>query len=129
MAKVDLGTKRIDPETGKKFYDLNKDPIVSPYTGTAYPRSAFEATVSKARPAAAKAAVVPDDEPEIELEKEAVETVSLEEADDEVAETGAVKVEGEEEIEAEEDDTFLAPEEEEDDNVEDIVGGVEDEEG
>ncbi len=125
MAK-DLGTKRTDPETGKKFYDLNKDPIVSPYTGIAYPRSAFEATVSKSRPAAAKAAVVAD-EAEIELEKEPVETVSLEEADDEAAETGAVKVEGEEEIEAEEDDTFLAPEEEED-NVEDIVGDVADEE-
>ncbi|TIP80572.1 MAG: TIGR02300 family protein, partial [Mesorhizobium sp.] len=33
MAKPELGTKRIDPETGQKFYDLNKDPIVSPYTG------------------------------------------------------------------------------------------------
>lgn len=129
MAKVDLGTKRTDPETGKKFYDLNKDPIVSPYTGIAYPRSAFEATASKARPAATKAATMVDDEPEVELEKEAVETVSLEEADDEVADTGAVKVEGEEEIETEEDDTFLAPEEEDDDNVEDIVGDVDEEEG
>ena len=42
MAKPELGTKRIDPETGRKFYDLNKDPIVSPYTGTAYPRSYFD---------------------------------------------------------------------------------------
>ena len=33
VAKSELGTKRIDPETGRKFYDLNKDPIVSPYTG------------------------------------------------------------------------------------------------
>ena len=42
MAKPELGTKRIDPETGRKFYDLNKDPIVSPYTGKTYPRSYFE---------------------------------------------------------------------------------------
>ena len=42
MAKAELGTKRIDPETGRKFYDLNKDPIVSPYTGKSYPRSYFE---------------------------------------------------------------------------------------
>ena len=42
MAKTELGTKRIDPETGRKFYDLNKDPIVSPYTGKSYPRSYFE---------------------------------------------------------------------------------------
>ena len=25
--------KRVCPTTGKRFYDLNKDPIVSPYTG------------------------------------------------------------------------------------------------
>ena len=42
MAKSELGTKRIDPETGRKFYDLNKDPIVSPYTGKTYPLSYFE---------------------------------------------------------------------------------------
>ena len=33
MAKSDLGTKRICPTTGKKFYDLNKNPVISPYTG------------------------------------------------------------------------------------------------
>ena len=42
MAKSELGTKRIDPETGRKFYDLNHDPIVSPYTGKSYPRSYFD---------------------------------------------------------------------------------------
>ena len=26
MAKPELGTKRVCPETGRKFYDLNKDP-------------------------------------------------------------------------------------------------------
>lgn len=33
MPKEDWGTKRLCPTTGKRFYDLNKDPIVSPYTG------------------------------------------------------------------------------------------------
>lgn len=33
MSKDKLGKKRVCPTTGKKFYDLNKDPIVSPYTG------------------------------------------------------------------------------------------------
>ena len=47
MAKSELGTKRIDPETGRKFYDLNKDPIVSPYTGKTYPRSYFESGTDK----------------------------------------------------------------------------------
>ena len=36
------GTKREDPDTGKKFYDLNKDPVVSPYTGKSWPRSYFD---------------------------------------------------------------------------------------
>ena len=44
------GTKREDPETGKKFYDLNKDPIVSPYTGKSYPRSFFEQPRGRLRP-------------------------------------------------------------------------------
>lgn len=33
MPKAEWGVKRVCPETGKRFYDLNKDPIVSPYTG------------------------------------------------------------------------------------------------
>ena len=37
MAKSDLGTKRICPTTGKKFYDLNKSPVISPYTGEVVP--------------------------------------------------------------------------------------------
>ena len=46
MAKAELGTKRIDPETGRKFYDLGKDPIVSPYTGKSYPRTYFESATA-----------------------------------------------------------------------------------
>ena len=33
MPKLEWGTKRTCPTTGKRFYDLNKSPIVSPYTG------------------------------------------------------------------------------------------------
>ncbi|MFC0278827.1 TIGR02300 family protein [Falsigemmobacter intermedius] len=33
MPKAEWGTKRICPTTGKRFYDLNRNPIVSPYTG------------------------------------------------------------------------------------------------
>jgi uncharacterized protein (TIGR02300 family) len=33
MPKQEWGTKRICPTTGKRFYDLNRSPIVSPYTG------------------------------------------------------------------------------------------------
>lgn len=33
MPKAEWGTKRLCPTSGKRFYDLNKNPIVSPYTG------------------------------------------------------------------------------------------------
>ena len=33
MPKEEWGTKRVCPETGKRFYDLNARPVVSPYTG------------------------------------------------------------------------------------------------
>ena len=33
MPKEEWGTKRLCPETGKRFYDLNANPIISPYTG------------------------------------------------------------------------------------------------
>ena len=33
MPKEEWGTKRLCPTSGKRFYDLGKDPIISPYTG------------------------------------------------------------------------------------------------
>ena len=33
MPKEEWGTKRLCPTTGKRFYDLNRTPIISPYTG------------------------------------------------------------------------------------------------
>jgi uncharacterized protein (TIGR02300 family) len=33
MPKEEWGVKRVCPTTGKRFYDLNKSPVVSPYTG------------------------------------------------------------------------------------------------
>jgi len=33
MPNEEWGTKRLCPTTGKRFYDLNKDPIISPYSG------------------------------------------------------------------------------------------------
>ena len=48
MPKPEWGTKRVCPTTGKRFYDLNQDPIVSPYTG-----EVVEIDTSKARMIAA----------------------------------------------------------------------------
>jgi uncharacterized protein (TIGR02300 family) len=131
VAKSDLGTKRICPTTGKKFYDLNKTPVISPYTGEVVPI----APVAPPRPvrgaAAAAAPIVPADTPE---PAEAEETVSLEEADAE-ENTGKVKAvvpESEDDIEVDEtiddddddDSTFIADEEEGDEDVTDIIGDV-----
>ena len=33
MPKEEWGVKRVCPTTGKRFYDMGRDPIVSPYTG------------------------------------------------------------------------------------------------
>jgi len=120
VAKTELGTKRIDPETGRKFYDLNKDPIVSPYTGKTYPRSYFEE---------GKVAALEEEdevaEKEVDAEdEEGVEVVSLEEADDDVKGDDLPDLGDDEDVDLgdDEDDTFLADEEEEDDDVADMIG-------
>ncbi|MEM1264684.1 MAG: TIGR02300 family protein [Pseudomonadota bacterium] len=33
MPKDEWGVKRLCPTTGRRFYDLNQNPIISPYTG------------------------------------------------------------------------------------------------
>jgi uncharacterized protein (TIGR02300 family) len=65
MPKAEWGTKRICPTTGKRFYDLNKTPIVSPYTGEVVDieshRRKLSSTVAATRAAPDKAKVVADD--------------------------------------------------------------------
>jgi uncharacterized protein (TIGR02300 family) len=124
VAKPELGIKRVCPVTGRKFYDLNRDPVVSPYSGQAYPRSFFEPQ-SKAP--------VRDEEDEEEVEVAPVELVALEEADG--PETAAKEVVAVEDIDEDigtddEEDTFLEADEEEDDDVSDLIDGdiVDDEE-
>jgi len=135
VAKADLGTKRICPTTGKKFYDLNKNPVISPYTGEVVPivvappprtRADAAARASAAAAAATAAAAAPEP-------AEAEELVSLEEADAE-ENTGKVKAqmpESEDDIEVDEtldddddDSTFIPEEEEDDEDVTDIIGDV-----
>jgi uncharacterized protein (TIGR02300 family) len=136
VAKSDLGTKRICPTTGKKFYDLNKSPVISPYTGEVVPiapipppRTRADAAARASAAAAATAAAEVTPEP-----VEAEELVPLEEADAE-ENTGKVKAvvpESEEDIEIDEtiegddddDSTFIADEEEGDEDVTDIIGDV-----
>jgi len=134
MASSERGTKRTDPETGKKFYDLNLDPIVSPYTGKSYPRSYFEQVLAgKPSPATARKVVADEEEEEIEEEVEDVaapEIVSLEDADaeesgeEEIPETDDVEVD--EELGDDDADVFLEEDEDEDDELGFDVGGDED---
>ena len=135
MAKSDLGTKRICPTTGKKFYDLNKSPVISPYTGDVVPiapipppRTRADAAARASAAAAAASAAAATPEP-----AEAEELVSLEEADAE-ENTGKVKAavpESEDDIEVDEtldddddDSTFIPEEEEDDEDVTHIIGDV-----
>jgi uncharacterized protein (TIGR02300 family) len=134
VAKSDLGTKRVCPTTGKKFYDLNKNPVISPYTGEVVPIAPVAPTRTRGEAARATAPVAAETVPE---PMETEELVSLEEADAE-EKTGKVKAvvpESEEDIEIDEtieddddDSTFIADEEEGDEDVTDIIGDVGDDE-
>jgi len=131
VAKPELGTKRVCPDTGRKFYDLNKDPVISPYTGKVVP---VETPIVRARPdqaaAAAAARPAPVEEAAVPEPQEA-EFVSLEEADAEAQGTKKPVETSEPEIEEEvemgetldDDATFIEEQEEEDADVTDIIGG------
>jgi len=128
VAKPELGTKRICPTTGKKFYDLNKNPVISPYTGEVVPI----APVAPVRVRGDAARVHSTDEAAPEAAE--LETVSLEEADAEenTGKVNAVLPESEDDIEIDDslddddddDSTFIADEEEGDEDVTDIIGDV-----
>jgi uncharacterized protein (TIGR02300 family) len=136
VAKSELGTKRICPTTGKKFYDLNKTPVISPYTGEVVP---IVVAPVRGRGEAARAAASAPSPSDATPEAETEELVSLEEADAE-ENSGKVKKavvpESEDDIEIDDsldddeddDSTFIADEEEGDEDVTDIIGDVGDDE-
>jgi uncharacterized protein (TIGR02300 family) len=91
MPKEEWGTKRLCPTTGKRFYDLNKTPIISPYTGEVVDIE----TARRKMQAAVIARVVPEkDDPlvdDLEAEDELLETGVTDDAelDDELLEDDA----------------------------------------
>jgi uncharacterized protein (TIGR02300 family) len=133
VAKPELGTKRVCPETGRKFYDLGKTPVISPYTGKVVPiivapvRSKPEpAPMPVARPAPVAEAIVP--------ETADAEFVSLDDAEAEQQgkkpATAGEAAEGEE-IAADDtldDAAFIEEQEEGDPDVTDIIGETPDKE-
>jgi uncharacterized protein (TIGR02300 family) len=121
LARPELGTKRVCPTTGRKFYDLDKDPVISPYSGESWPRSSFEPLVKASR------ANDNDDEDEAALDPAAAaaEFVPLEDAEpSEAKDVVADDIEIDEEIApADDDDTFLEQEEEGEDDVTGLIDG------
>ncbi len=98
MPKEEWGVKRICPTTGKRFYDLNRNPVVSPYTGEvveidlpgrkgAVPQPETEKTKSVRKEPVEDGEVLLDDddvavEDEALLEDEDDDTVSFDELSD-----------------------------------------------
>ncbi len=95
MPKEEWGTKRLCPTTGKRFYDLNANPIVSPYTG-----EVVEVDMSKSRMIAADAEDAVSAKAKAKKEEE--EEVVLDDDDD---------------VDVELDDDLLDDDEDDDDNV------------
>jgi uncharacterized protein (TIGR02300 family) len=114
VAKPELGAKRQCQSCATKFYDLNKDPIICPKCGAVYQVAAMTRSTARA-----------EEEEEPEIEKDAVETVSLDEVEE--GESAAESIDIEDEVELEgagaDDETFLEEEEGEDDDVSGLIDG------
>ena len=69
MPKEEWGVKRVCPTTGKRFYDMNANPIVSPYTGEVVQLETGKGTrtmvADKADKATTKADLVKDSDDEV----------------------------------------------------------------
>lgn len=85
MPKEEWGTKRLCPETGKRFYDLNASPIISPYSGkeVAVDTSKTRTMVADAEDAQTTKMKTSDEEDELVLDDD-------EDEDDEAALTDDV---------------------------------------
>ncbi|WP_458792338.1 TIGR02300 family protein [Yoonia sp. MH D7] len=72
MPNEEWGTKRLCPETGKRFYDLNATPVISPYTGkeVAIDTSKTRTMVADAEDAQTTKMKVDDDEDDLVLDDE-----------------------------------------------------------
>ena len=129
MAKPDLGTKRVCPDTGRKFYDLNKTPVISPYTGKVVPIVAPAPPRARPEPAAVRPAPAAQTETVVPETADA-EFVSLEDAEAEqqgkkpAAADATAGEEEEVEIgdESMDDAAFIEEQEEGDADVTDIIG-------
>ena len=85
MPKEEWGTNRVCPTTGKRFYDLNRDPVVSPYTGDVVNIDGSKSgrTMVADKPDRdAKTQEMEDDTQDVVLEDDNQEDVSLDDDED-----------------------------------------------
>jgi uncharacterized protein (TIGR02300 family) len=95
MPKEEWGTKRLCPTTGKRFYDLNQNPIISPYTG-----EVVEIDLSKTRMIAADA-----------------EDAASAKAKKDIVEDEDVVLDDDDDVDVDIDDDLLDDDEDDDDSV------------
>ncbi len=84
MAKEEWGTKRVCPTTGKRFYDLNRDPIVSPYTGEVVELDTGKSRSITSEKASKKAAAPAEEDDAVVLEDDSTPEAEVEIEDDDV---------------------------------------------
>ncbi|MEM1161803.1 MAG: TIGR02300 family protein [Pseudomonadota bacterium] len=79
MPKPEWGVKRTCPTTGQRFYDLNQNPIISPYTGEVVELSAKPKTVDVAADLARATAATAAKEESLVDDEDVEETDATEE--------------------------------------------------
>jgi len=131
VAKQEWGTKRLCPNCGTRYYDMQHDPIVCPRCGAAFDPEALLKTRRTRTPAAAVVAPVAEEEIEPDLGAEEVpaagdaEALPIEGETDEAEEGEEVEGEEEEEEEVLEDASELG---EDEDDMAEVIENVDDEE-
>jgi uncharacterized protein (TIGR02300 family) len=129
VPRPELGTKRLCPTTGRKFYDLGRSPVVSPYSGEVVPIAASVAPGRYAAPVVARREVPVEEEDE----QDGPELVSLDEAEegdkgtDTDAEGDDALVIDDDSDDSAADDARFVVDDEDDDSAPDLVEVDEDE--
>lgn len=127
MSRPELGIKRICPTTGRKFYDLNKSPVVSPYSGEVVPIAASTGFSRVSAPVVARKEAPAEEEEETEgPELVSLDEVEAEEAEKDTDSDGDDALGIEDDDEPAQDDTLVV--DEDDDDTTDLVEVADDDE-
>ncbi|WP_264051303.1 TIGR02300 family protein [Methylobacterium flocculans] len=103
------------PTTGKKFYDLGKDPVISPYSGEVVPPTVAASLGRGGAPVVARKEAPSEDEDEAEgPELVSLDEVEAEEADKDTDAEGDDALDIEDADDVSEDDTLVVDEDDDD---------------